>query len=237
MALIGSTRRAGGRGRGDNGRGGGTRLHGSLLASCRPAARCARRAGRSSDSRAVPWRQAPGAVYWPSLPRPAKGPVPDDGGRSRSPLRGQSRTRTGFPLATAALAGSRTSTDPCIPRKKPGKRGRSAVPHRSRTRPSSASSWIDPIFELRELRTADDRRAFLLDLVRFAACIQDLFFYPAAFMDLRDVQELSNFFERRVSAYQIGVTARSPPATTSDRRCSGVKPRSVPRESLLPNGP
>jgi ribonucleoside-diphosphate reductase beta chain len=29
---------------------------------------------------------------------------------------------------------------------------------------------------------------------------------PFAFMDLQDVQELSNFFERRVSAYQIGVT-------------------------------
>ena len=25
-------------------------------------------------------------------------------------------------------------------------------------------------------------------------------------MDLRDVQELANFFERRVSAYQVGVT-------------------------------
>ncbi len=29
---------------------------------------------------------------------------------------------------------------------------------------------------------------------------------PFAFMELQDVQELSNFFERRVSAYQIGVT-------------------------------
>lgn len=29
---------------------------------------------------------------------------------------------------------------------------------------------------------------------------------PFPFMDLQDVQELSNFFERRVSAYQIGVT-------------------------------
>jgi hypothetical protein len=28
---------------------------------------------------------------------------------------------------------------------------------------------------------------------------------PLAFMDLQDVQELSNFFERRV-AYQVGVT-------------------------------
>ena len=29
---------------------------------------------------------------------------------------------------------------------------------------------------------------------------------PFAFMDLQDVQELSNFFERRVSAYQVGIT-------------------------------
>lgn len=28
---------------------------------------------------------------------------------------------------------------------------------------------------------------------------------PFAFMDLQDVQEVSNFFERRVSAYQVGV--------------------------------
>ena len=29
---------------------------------------------------------------------------------------------------------------------------------------------------------------------------------PFPFMELQDVQELANFFERRVSAYQIGVT-------------------------------
>jgi ribonucleoside-diphosphate reductase beta chain len=29
---------------------------------------------------------------------------------------------------------------------------------------------------------------------------------PFGFLDLQDVQELSNFFERRVSAYQMGVT-------------------------------
>ena len=29
---------------------------------------------------------------------------------------------------------------------------------------------------------------------------------PFGFMDLQDVQELANFFERCVSAYQIGVT-------------------------------
>ena len=28
---------------------------------------------------------------------------------------------------------------------------------------------------------------------------------PFAFMELQDVQELSNFFERKVSAYQVGV--------------------------------
>jgi ribonucleoside-diphosphate reductase beta chain len=29
---------------------------------------------------------------------------------------------------------------------------------------------------------------------------------PLAFMELQDVQELSNFFERTVSAYQVGVS-------------------------------
>ena len=29
---------------------------------------------------------------------------------------------------------------------------------------------------------------------------------PFGFMDLQDVQEVTNFFERRVSAYQVGVT-------------------------------
>jgi len=181
--------------------------------------------------------------------------------------------------------------------------------------------WIDSVFGLRDLRTAADRRSFLLNLICFAACIEGLFFYgafayvyflrsrgllnglasgtnwvfrdesmhmafafdvidtarreeprlfdqamdaqvremlaeaveceaqfagdllgqgvaglsladmrgylehvadrrltrlgieplygsanPLAFMDLQDVQELSNFFERRVSAYQVGVT-------------------------------
>lgn len=29
---------------------------------------------------------------------------------------------------------------------------------------------------------------------------------PFAFMELHDVQELSNFFERKVSSYQVGVS-------------------------------
>ncbi|MDF5754365.1 ribonucleotide-diphosphate reductase subunit beta [Spongiactinospora sp. TRM90649] len=181
--------------------------------------------------------------------------------------------------------------------------------------------WIDSIGDLRRLATREDRRAFLLNLICFAACIEGLFFYgafayvyflrsrgllnglasgtnwvfrdesmhmafafdvvavvrqeepglfddemagqvrrmlaeavdcevrfaedlldqgvpgmsiadmraylehvadrrlaqldlpplygsknPFAFMELQDVQELSNFFERRVSAYQVGVT-------------------------------
>jgi len=39
--------------------------------------------------------------------------------------------------------------------------------------------WIDSIFELRQLRTREDRRSFLLNLICFAACIEGLFFYGA----------------------------------------------------------
>jgi ribonucleoside-diphosphate reductase beta chain len=39
--------------------------------------------------------------------------------------------------------------------------------------------WIDSIFQMRQLRTRDDRRAFLLNLICFAACIEGLFFYGA----------------------------------------------------------
>ncbi|MGX6607653.1 ribonucleotide-diphosphate reductase subunit beta [Micromonosporaceae bacterium Da 78-11] len=39
--------------------------------------------------------------------------------------------------------------------------------------------WIDSIYELRSLRTRDDRRLFLLNLICFAACIEGLFFYGA----------------------------------------------------------
>ena len=39
--------------------------------------------------------------------------------------------------------------------------------------------WIDSIHGLRELRTAADRRSFLLNLICFAACIEGLFFYGA----------------------------------------------------------
>ena len=39
--------------------------------------------------------------------------------------------------------------------------------------------WIDSLFEVRELKTKDDRRAFLLNLICFAAIIEGLFFYGA----------------------------------------------------------
>jgi len=39
--------------------------------------------------------------------------------------------------------------------------------------------WIDSLFDVRELKTRDDRRAFLLNLICFAACIEGLFFYGA----------------------------------------------------------
>jgi len=39
--------------------------------------------------------------------------------------------------------------------------------------------WIDSLFEVRRLETKADRRAFLLNLICFAACIEGLFFYGA----------------------------------------------------------
>jgi ribonucleoside-diphosphate reductase beta chain len=39
--------------------------------------------------------------------------------------------------------------------------------------------WIDSIYALRQLDTADERRQFLLNLICFAACIEGLFFYGA----------------------------------------------------------
>ena len=48
--------------------------------------------------------------------------------------------------------------------------------------------------------TADQRLANMGMLPRFRTR------NPFAFMDLQDVQEVTNFFERRVSAYQVGVT-------------------------------
>jgi ribonucleoside-diphosphate reductase beta chain len=39
--------------------------------------------------------------------------------------------------------------------------------------------WIDSINHLGSLQTRDDRRAFLLNLICFAACIEGLFFYGA----------------------------------------------------------
>lgn len=39
--------------------------------------------------------------------------------------------------------------------------------------------WIDSIHELDSLRTEDDRRRFLLNLICFAACIEGIFFFAA----------------------------------------------------------
>ncbi|WP_171715593.1 ribonucleotide-diphosphate reductase subunit beta [Metallococcus carri] len=39
--------------------------------------------------------------------------------------------------------------------------------------------WIDSVFELQSLETREDRKAFLLNLICFAACIEGLFFYGA----------------------------------------------------------
>jgi len=39
--------------------------------------------------------------------------------------------------------------------------------------------WIDSVFELDRLETREHRKAFLLNLICFAACIEGLFFYGA----------------------------------------------------------
>ena len=39
--------------------------------------------------------------------------------------------------------------------------------------------WIDSVFDLRRLETREHRRAFLLNVICFAACIEGLFFYGA----------------------------------------------------------
>lgn len=39
--------------------------------------------------------------------------------------------------------------------------------------------WIDSVYGLRTLTSADERRSFLLNLICFAACIEGLFFYGA----------------------------------------------------------
>ncbi|HEV2637642.1 MAG TPA: ribonucleotide-diphosphate reductase subunit beta [Actinocrinis sp.] len=48
-----------------------------------------------------------------------------------------------------------------------------------RTKAEFCFRWIDSLHELRRLETAADRRAFLLNLICFAACIEGLFFYGA----------------------------------------------------------
>jgi ribonucleoside-diphosphate reductase beta chain len=62
-----------------------------------------------------------------------------------------------------------------------------------------------PGLSVKEMRqylefTADQRLAVLGLAPRYGAR------NPFPFMDLQDVQELANFFERRVSAYQVGIT-------------------------------
>ena len=39
--------------------------------------------------------------------------------------------------------------------------------------------WVDSVHDLEELRTSEDRRRFLLNLICFAACIEGLFFFAA----------------------------------------------------------
>ena len=59
-----------------------------------------------------------------------------------------------------------------------------------------------PLTDMRQyLEHVADRRLAQLQLAPMYGSTN-----PFAFMELQDVQELSNFFERRVSSYQVGVT-------------------------------
>src|SRR5437667_26035 len=60
--------------------------------------------------------------------------------------------------------------------------------------------WIDSINGLTEIRTVKDRRLEPFGVESVFHCKN-----PFGFMELQDVQELTNFFERRVSAYQVAV--------------------------------
>ncbi|MFB9183551.1 ribonucleotide-diphosphate reductase subunit beta [Dactylosporangium sucinum] len=62
-------------------------------------------------------------------------------------------------------------------------------------------SGLSPADMREYLQHVADRRLALLDMAPLYGSRN-----PFAFMELQDVQELSNFFERRVSAYQVGVT-------------------------------
>ena len=54
---------------------------------------------------------------------------------------------------------------------------RSKTSLRSARRRNSVSSWIDSIKASTEIRTIEDRRNFLLNLICFACCIEGLFFF------------------------------------------------------------
>lgn len=61
-----------------------------------------------------------------------------------------------------------------------------------------------PLHQMREyLESVADKRLLTLGLSPIYGSRN-----PFSFMELQDVQELSNFFERRVSAYQVGVTGK-----------------------------
>ena len=89
--------------------------------------------------------------------------------------------------------------------------------------------WIDSLSELRELRTAADRRAFLLNLICFAACIEGLFFYGAFayvyFLRSRGLLQRAGLrhqlgVPRRVDAHGVRLRRRRHGARRRSRTCS-----------------
>lgn len=48
-----------------------------------------------------------------------------------------------------------------------------------KTKADFSFKWIDSIYDLQELKTLEDRRRFLMNLICFACCVEGLFFFAA----------------------------------------------------------
>lgn len=74
-----------------------------------------------------------------------------------------------------------TLLDTYLPDPKARQRAFAAVEHipSIRRKAEFCFRWIDSIHELSTLRSAEDRRRFLLNLIGFAACVEGLFFFAA----------------------------------------------------------
>ena len=74
-----------------------------------------------------------------------------------------------------------TLLDTYIPDMKEREKAFAAVEniHSIKAKADFSFKWIDSIFDLHELKTLEDRRRFLMNLICFACCVEGLFFFAA----------------------------------------------------------